>query len=39
MEIQIVPIAQALALVHEGKMKDGQSALALLLCEPLLGQK
>ena len=39
MEIQVVAVAQALALVHEGKMRDGQSALAVLLCEPWLEEK
>ncbi|MBA3650697.1 MAG: NUDIX hydrolase [Chthoniobacterales bacterium] len=36
LEIQVLPVAEALALVHAGKMKDGQCALAIFLCEPLL---
>ena len=38
-EIRLLPIAEALMLVHAGEMKDGQCALAILLCEPLLRQK
>ncbi|HEY5036224.1 MAG TPA: NUDIX hydrolase [Chthoniobacterales bacterium] len=37
--VKPMPIAKALALVHAGKMKDGQCALAILLCEPLLRKK
>ncbi len=35
-EIHPLPIEQALALARSGAMKDGQSALVLLLCEPYL---
>jgi ADP-ribose pyrophosphatase len=35
-EIETVPVADALAMARRGEIKDGQSALALLLCEPLL---
>jgi hypothetical protein len=35
-EIKTVPVAEALALARRGEIKDGQSALALCLCEPLL---
>jgi len=35
-EIKIVPVAEALAMARRGEIKDGQSALALCLCEPLL---
>jgi hypothetical protein len=35
-EIKIVPVAEALAMARQGEIKDGQSALALCLCEPLL---
>ena len=38
-EVKLLAIAEALALVHAGKMKDGQCALAILLCEPLLREK
>ncbi len=38
-EIKLMPIAKALALVHAGEMKDGQCALAILLCEPLLRER
>lgn len=38
-EVKVLPAAEALALVHAGKMKDGQCALAILLCEPLLREK
>ena len=38
-EVVVVPLAEALARVHAGEMKDGQCALAILLCEPLLRQK
>ena len=31
-----VPIAEALAMAHDGQIKDCRSALALLLCEPYL---
>jgi ADP-ribose pyrophosphatase len=35
-ETQAVPITEALAMARRGEIRDGQSALALLLCEPLL---
>jgi ADP-ribose pyrophosphatase len=35
-EIKVVPAAEALAMARQGEIKDGQSALALCLCEPLL---
>jgi len=35
-EIKVVPVAEALTMARQGEIKDGQSALALLLCEPLL---
>jgi ADP-ribose pyrophosphatase len=35
-ETQAVPITEALAMARRGEIQDGQSALALLLCEPLL---
>ncbi len=35
-EVQPVPIDEALAMAHNGQIKDGKSALALLLCEPHL---
>jgi len=35
-ETKVVPAAEALAMARRGEIKDGQSALALLLCEPLL---
>ncbi|MEO6870839.1 MAG: NUDIX hydrolase [Chthoniobacterales bacterium] len=38
-EVKLVPAKKALALVHAGKMKDGQCALAILLREPLLRKK
>jgi ADP-ribose pyrophosphatase len=34
--IKELPMTEALAMVRQGEIKDGQSALALLLCEPLL---
>lgn len=37
-EIRPVPAAQALALARNGELKDGRSALALLLCESYLRQ-
>lgn len=36
MEIKRVPIAEALRMARAGEISDGPSALALLLCEPLL---
>lgn len=38
-EVKVMPVKKALALVHDGKMKDGQCALAILLCEPLLRKR
>lgn len=35
-EVHPVPIDQALAMARSGQIKDGKSALALLLCEPYL---
>jgi ADP-ribose pyrophosphatase len=35
-ETDVVPASEALAMARRGEIKDGQSALALLLCEPLL---
>ena len=35
-EVKTVPAAQALAMARQGEIKDGESALALILCEPLL---
>jgi len=34
--IKVVPVTEALAMAQRGEIKDGQSALALLLCEPSL---
>ncbi len=35
-EIHAMPVNEALSLARSGEMRDGRSALALLLCEPLL---
>ena len=35
-EIHPTPVAQALSMARSGEMRDGRSALALLLCEPHL---
>jgi ADP-ribose pyrophosphatase len=35
-EVHPVPIAEALARAHSGQIKDGKSALALLMCEAYL---
>ena len=35
-EVHPMPIAEALAMARQGQMKDGKSALALLMCEPYL---
>ncbi len=35
-ETKVVPASEALAMVRRGEIKDGQSALALLLCKALL---
>jgi ADP-ribose diphosphatase len=36
---KMMPVAEALAFVHAGKMHNGACALAVLLCEPLLREK
>jgi ADP-ribose pyrophosphatase len=36
MEIQLVPVEEALRMAREGEISDGPSALALLWCEPQL---
>jgi len=35
-QVRTLPVAAALSLARSGAMEDGQSILALLLCEPLL---
>lgn len=35
-ETRAMPTIEALTMARQGEIKDGQSALALLLCEPLL---
>ncbi len=35
-EVHPVPVQEALAMAHGGQIKDGRSALALLMCEPYL---
>lgn len=35
-EVKEVSVTEALVMARRGEIKDGQSALALLLCEPLL---
>lgn len=35
-EIHPVPPEEALSMAHRGEIRDGRSALALLLCEPFL---
>ena len=35
-DLHLLPVAEALQLARTGAIKDGPSALALLLCEPLL---
>ncbi len=35
-QVRTAPVAEALALARSGEMQDGQSVLALLLCEPWL---
>ena len=37
-EVQLVPADQALRMARSGEIADGPSALALLWCEPLLGE-
>lgn len=39
METKLMQAGEALALVPSGRMTDGQCALAILLCEPLLRAK
>ena len=36
MEIQLVPIGEAMRMARSGEISDGPSALALLWCESLL---
>ncbi len=36
MEVHCLPVAQVLQMVRTGQIRDGNSALALLLCEPKL---
>jgi len=38
MEIRLVPVEEAPRMAREGEISDGPSALALLLCLPLLDQ-
>ena len=38
-EIELMPVQQALEFVRAGKMKDTQCALAVLLCQPLLRER
>ena len=38
MEIVLLPVKEVLALVRAGQMRDGQCALAILLCQPLLSR-
>ncbi|MCP4537028.1 MAG: NUDIX hydrolase [Chloroflexi bacterium] len=35
-EVKPTPVAEALTMARRGEIRDGQSALALLWCEPLL---
>jgi len=37
-DVELLPVAEALRLARAGAIKDGPSALAILLCEPLLGE-
>jgi 8-oxo-dGTP pyrophosphatase MutT (NUDIX family) len=37
-EIRLVPGEEALRIARQGKITEGRSALALLLCQPLLDQ-
>ena len=37
-KVQLVPVAKAIELARSGAMKTGPCALAVLLCEPLLGK-
>jgi ADP-ribose pyrophosphatase len=39
METRLVPADEVMSLVRAGQMADGQCALAILLCEPLLLKK
>ncbi len=36
LRVVALPVEEALRMAHTGEISDGQSALALLLCEPLL---
>ncbi len=38
METRLLPVEEALRMAREGEISDGPSALALLWCEPLMGQ-
>jgi len=35
-EVHPLPIPEAFAMARQGQIKDGKSALALLMCEPYL---
>ena len=35
-EVHLVPVAQAMQMARDGRISDGDSALALLRCEPML---
>ena len=35
-EVHLVPIAQAMQMARDGRISDGDSAMALLRCEPML---
>jgi ADP-ribose pyrophosphatase len=37
-EVQAIPIPRAMEMARRGEIRDGQSALALLLCEPLIAR-
>jgi ADP-ribose pyrophosphatase len=37
-ETRLLPVEEALRMAREGEISDGPSALALLWCEPLMGQ-
>lgn len=36
LSVQVMPVAEAIDMARSGKIQDGQSALAILLCENLL---
>lgn len=38
-QVHLMPVAEALRLARTGQIKDGASALSLLLCEPLLRER